>query len=86
MAIYRAETKPISRSAGRSVVAAAAYRSGEDLTNEIDGREHKYSPRQSSVAHKAIFVPGGGSVDRSDLWNGAETSEKRKDARTGREW
>ncbi|WP_249204583.1 MobQ family relaxase [Acetobacter thailandicus] len=86
VAIYRAETKPISRSTGRSVVAAAAYRSGEDLTNEIDGREHKYSPRQSSVAHKAIFVPGGGPVDRSDLWNGAEDSEKRKDARTGREW
>lgn len=86
MAIYRAETKPISRSAGRSVVAAAAYRSGEDLTNEVDGHEHKYSPRQNSVAHKAIFMPDGGTADRSELWNGAEASEKRKDARTGREW
>jgi len=86
VAIYRAETKPISRSAGRSVVAAAAYRAGEDLTNEVDGHEHKYSPRQNSVAHKAIFIPGGGTADRSELWNDAERSEKRKDARTGREW
>lgn len=86
VAIYLASTKPISRSAGRSVVAAAAYRSGENLTNELDGKEHNYAPRQNSVAHKQIFVPGGGAVDRAELWNGAERSEKRKDARTGREW
>lgn len=86
MAIYRAETKPISRSAGRSVVAASAYRSGEDLTNELDGHQYDYTPRQNSVAHKQVFIPGGRTASRSELWNDAERAEKRKDARTGREW
>jgi biotin operon repressor len=34
MAIYHCSIKLIKRSQGRSVVAAAAYRSGQKLTNE----------------------------------------------------
>ena len=37
MAIYHLSVKIISRSSGRSSVAAAAYRSGDILTNEWDG-------------------------------------------------
>ena len=42
MAIYHASIKMISRSAGRSSVAAAAYRSGTCLENDYDGRKHDF--------------------------------------------
>ena len=40
MAIYHLSVKIIRRSSGRSSVAAAAYRSGDILTNEWDGLTH----------------------------------------------
>jgi len=40
LAIYHLSMKPMSRSSGRSAVAAAAYRSGQKLTNERDGLTH----------------------------------------------
>ena len=89
MAICYMDTKPISRSAGRSMVAAAAYRSGESLTNEQDKREHDYKKRAYDVEFKRVLVPIDGTLSglkRSILWNAAEAAEKRKDARTGREF
>ncbi|MBO6085485.1 MAG: MobA/MobL family protein, partial [Acetobacter sp.] len=89
MAIYVLQSKPISRSAGRSMVAAAAYRSGESLTNEQDKREHDYKKRAYDVEFKRVLVPIDGTLSglkRSILWNAAEAAEKRKDARTGREF
>lgn len=83
------DTKPISRSAGRSMVAAAAYRSGESLTNEQDKREHDYKKRAYDVEFKRVLVPTDRTLSelkRSTLWNAAEAAEKRKDARTGREF
>ena len=44
MAIYHLSVKTVSRSTGRSAVAAAAYRAGERLTNEADGAAHDYEP------------------------------------------
>ena len=85
MAIFHLSTKTISRSSGRSAVAAAAYRTGERLTNERDGVTHDYSRRQG-VEHTEIVMPDGGAVDRAALWNAAEAAERRKDARTAREW
>lgn len=85
VAIFHLSTKAISRSSGRSAVAAAAYRTGERLTNERDGVTHDYSRRQG-VEHTEIVMPDGGDVDRAALWNAAEAVEKRKDARTAREW
>ena len=89
MAIYVLQSKPISRSAGRSMVAASAYRSGENLTNEQDKREHDYRKRAYDVEFKRVLVPIDGTLSglkRSILWNVAEAAEKRKDARTGREF
>lgn len=85
MAIFHLSTKTVSRSSGRSAVAAAAYRAGDLLTNERDGVTHDYRQRQG-VEHSEIVMPDGGSADRSALWNAAEAAEKRKDARTAREW
>jgi hypothetical protein len=33
-----------------------------------------------------MLTPDGGSADRAQVWNAAELAEKRKDARTAREW
>ena len=50
MAIYHLHVDVVSRSTGRSAVAAAAYRAGEKLKNERDGVTHDYSPRSSMSA------------------------------------
>lgn len=88
MAIYHLAMKPISRSAGRSAVAAAAYRASERLTNERDGQTHDFTARRG-VEHAEIVLPEGVEAewaqDRSTLWNAAEFAEKRKDARVARE-
>lgn len=85
IAIYHASTKPISRSAGRSAVAAAAYRSGSELVDERTGLVHDYT-RKGGVESTEIMLPGGGSAERNQLWNAAEAAESRKDSRTAREW
>ncbi len=87
MAIYHCSTKPISRSAGRSAVAAAAYRTATRLRDERQGIEHNYAQR-SGVESTELVLPrnAGRPWNREQLWNAAETAEKRKDARTAREW
>jgi len=88
MAIYHLAMKPISRSGGRSAVAAAAYRASQKLTNERDGLTHDFTHRRG-VEHTEIVLPEGSDAewaqDRSRLWNAAEAAEKRKDARVARE-
>ena len=85
MALYRAETKPISRKDGRSAIAAAAYRSGGSLVDDRTGNVHDYT-RRRGVVTTGIITPDGQGCERNALWNGAEAAEKRKDARTAREW
>lgn len=87
MAVYHLSAKVISRSAGRSAVAAAAYRSGERLTAERDGLTHDYS-RRHGVEHTEIMAPDSAPEwmrDRGPLWNAVEAVEKRKDAQLARE-
>lgn len=87
MAVYHLSAKVISRSAGRSAVAAAAYRSGDRLTAERYGIEHDYS-RRHGIEHSEILAPDDAPEwmrDREQLWNGVEAVEKRKDAQLARE-
>lgn len=88
MAIYHLSMKPISRATGRSAVAAAAYRSGQKLTNERDGLTHDFTSK-GGIEHAEIVLPEGSDADwardRSKLWNAAEVAEKRKDSRVARE-
>jgi hypothetical protein len=85
--VYHLSVKPISRSAGRTATAAAAYRSGERIVDERTGETHDYT-RKRDVVHREILVPAGSPAwaeDRQTLWNAAEVAEKRKDARVARD-
>ena len=76
----------MSRSAGASCVAKAAYIAGEKIKNERDGVTHDYR-RKHEVVHKEILLPAGAPErfrDRSVLWNAAEKKETRKNSQTAR--
>ena len=87
MAIYHCSVKIIKRSQGRSAVAAAAYRSGENLINEWDGMTHDYT-RKGGVVHTEILLPMyalPAFQDRSVLWNSVEKVENSRNAQLARE-
>jgi ATP-dependent exoDNAse (exonuclease V) alpha subunit len=89
MAQFSWSMQIIKRSAGRSVVAASAYRAGERLHDERQNLTHDYS-RRSGVDHKEILLPADApgwcdGLTRETLWNRVEAAEKRKDAQTARE-
>ena len=85
MSLYSASVKPVSRSSGRSATAAAAYRNAERITDERTGEIHDYR-RRSGVDYVASFAPDGMARQTSaELWNKAEASEVRKNARVARE-
>jgi len=93
MAIYHLSIKIISRGKGKSVVAAAAYRSGEKITNEYDGVTHDYT-RKSGIVHTEILLPENAPTEykncqsgslRAILWNAVEKVEKNKNAQLARE-
>lgn len=84
MATYHLSAKPISRSAGRSATAAAAYRAGCEITDERTGQVHDYT-RKSGVLYTKLVLPEGETADRAAFWNGIETHHKRGDAVLARE-
>jgi Ti-type conjugative transfer relaxase TraA len=87
VAIYHLSAKVISRADGRSAVAAAAYRAGEELHDERLGRPHDFT-HKAGVVHSEILLPEGAPahlLDRATLWNTVEAGEKRKDAQLARE-
>ena len=87
VAIYHLSAKIVTRGAGRSVVAAAAYRAGQSLDEDATGMTFDYT-RKGGVEHTEILAPDGAPDwvhDRSKLWNAVEAAEKRKDAQLARE-
>lgn len=81
MAIFHCAVKNISRSEGRSIVACAAYRSGERLRCHTYGKEQDYT-KKSGIEFTAIFGPDKCDEklkDRQTLWNEVEKSELKKD-------
>ena len=88
MAIYHLSVKTISRSAGRSATAAAAYRAGVEITDERTGEIHDYT-RKGGVESAALILPDNApewARDRAHLWNAAEQAEKRKNSTVAREF
>ncbi|MFZ9396038.1 MAG: MobQ family relaxase, partial [Erythrobacter sp.] len=87
MAIFHLSVKVISRSSGRSAVAAAAYRGGERLHDERLDRDHDFT-NKDGVIYSEVLLPEGAPeefADREKLWNAVEAAEKRKDAQLSRE-
>lgn len=85
MAIYHCSTKTVNRSSGRSSVAAAAYRAGDEIKDQRTGLNHDFT-RKEGVAYSEIISNLDIEIKRAELWNIAEEKENRKDARTAREW
>lgn len=87
MAIYHLSVGIISRKAGRSSTAAAAYRSGERVIDERTGDEHDYT-RKQGVEDTQIVMPSGceWQPSRAELWNAVEHKNKRADAQVAREF
>jgi hypothetical protein len=87
MADYRLAVSMISRSAGRSATAAAAYRSASVIPDERTGEVHDYT-RKGGVEWTGIAAPHGApswTQDRVKLWNAVEAAETRKNSQVARE-
>lgn len=85
MAVYHFSAKTVSRSAGRSSTAAAAYRAAERIVDERTGEIHDYT-RKGGVVASEVILPGGGTMERAALWNKVEAHHKRGDATVAREF
>ena len=78
----------VSRGAGRSAVAAAAYLSCSRMLNEYDGVQHDYN-RKQGLGWRQVFLPATAPAewqDREILWNAVEETETAKDSRLAREF
>ena len=89
MALFSMRVQVIQRSAGKSVVAAAAYRSSERLYDARQNITHDYS-RKAGTVHKEILLPDQApdwirGIGREGLYNSIDAREVRKDAQLARE-
>jgi hypothetical protein len=84
---YHCSVKPVSRSAGRSVVAAAAYRLGERLHDEQYAVTHDYTRRRGVEATFTVAPVDAPewAYNPERLWNAAERAETRKNSTLARE-
>lgn len=71
----------VSRSSGRSSVAASAYRSGEKLIDERQEKTHDFTRKERVIDASMI----GTEKTRQEFWNEVEKHHTRKDAVTARE-
>lgn len=78
-----------NRKDGESATAKAAYRAGEDIYCEREGKEHAYA-RRKGVELAEIVLPATAPAwakDRARLWNEAELIEKNgKRGPRGGQW
>jgi len=87
MEVIHHHCKIVKRSAGKSAVAAAAYRAGERLHNKYDGMTHDYTKRRG-VVYTDILLPSHAPksfMDREILWNSVEQVEKASNSQLARE-
>lgn len=88
MAIYYVKVQMVSRSKGRSIIAAAAYRSGKKMTDKETGKTHDYS-RKTAVSFSEVFLPEEAPEEYKNstvLWEDVQKNEKAKDAQLAREF
>ena len=88
MAIYHLSIKIGSRGKGQSAIAAAAYRSGEKLTDTETGLISDYT-RKGGVVFSEIALCENAPAeysDRATLWNAVHQIEKNSNAQLWREF
>lgn len=85
---YHASLTPIGRSAGRSAVACAAYRTGGCLQDVRYGLLRDFSAKGDVVVSFTLAPEGSPAwaTDAEALWNAVEAKEKRKDSQLAFEW
>jgi ATP-dependent exoDNAse (exonuclease V) alpha subunit len=81
VAILYMRASTIRRSAGRTAIAAAAYRAAVALDDPRTGERHDYA-RKRGVAASGL---AGWKGTRGELWAAAEQAERRRDATVARE-
>ena len=87
MASFLCQVQTIQRAAGRSAVAAAAYRSGAALVDERLAMEFDFA-NKDGIEHAEIMKPETAPAamqERERLWNAAEAAETRRDGVPARE-
>jgi len=86
---FHCSVKTVSRGGTRAsaAVAAAAYRTGMELHDELSGVTHDYT-RRSGVVTTFMLAPADApewAFDVEQFWNRAEQAENRRNSRVARE-
>ena len=87
MAIFHMSFQNISAGKGRSAIAGAAYRSGEKLFDQKEGRRYFYA--RSVMPESFILTPKNApewASDREKLWNEVERKDRRANSRYAKEF
>ncbi|TOY83828.1 nickase [Levilactobacillus brevis] len=87
MAIFHISFSNISAGKGRSAIASAAYRSGEKLFDDKEGRRYFYA--RSVIPESFILTPKNAPEwvgDREKLWNEVEKNDRKSNSRYAKEF
>ncbi|MGA3387044.1 MobQ family relaxase [Lactiplantibacillus pentosus] len=87
MAIFHMSFSNISAGKGRSAIASAAYRSGEKLFDDQEGRHYFYA--RSVIPESFILTPKNAPAwasNREKLWNEVERKDRRANSRYAKEF
>ncbi|MFU1802008.1 MobQ family relaxase [Lactiplantibacillus pentosus] len=87
MAIFHMSFSNISAGKGRSAIASAAYRSGEKLFDDQEGRHYFYA--RSVIPESFILTPKNAPAwasDREKIWNEVERKDRRANSRYAKEF
>lgn len=87
MAIFHMSFSNISAGKGRSAIASAAYRSGEKLFDDKEGRSYFYA--RSVMPESFILTPENApewASDRQKLWNEVEKKDRKANSRYAKEF
>ncbi|QDJ18498.1 MobQ family relaxase [Lactiplantibacillus plantarum] len=87
MAIFHMSFSNISAGKGRSAIASSAYRSGEKLFDDKEGRHYFYA--RPVMPESFILTPKNAPAwasDREQLWNEVERKDRRANSRYAKEF
>ena len=87
MAIFHMSFSNISAGKGRSAIASAAYRSGEKLFDDKEGRHYFYA--RSVMPESFILTPKNAPAwasNREQLWNEVEKKDRKSNSRYAKEF